>query len=146
METARLALPLLAVAQAQKEVTHNEALVLIDALVQPVIEAGPTMNIPPNPAVGQCWLVAAGVAGAWTGQENRLAIWTDGGWRFAPPHRAMQVTRSSDSARLWFDGTSWIAPDIVVSPTGGAVVDTESRAAISALITILAGLGWVNSP
>jgi len=33
--TPRLALPLLAVAQAQKEVTHNEALALLDLLVQP---------------------------------------------------------------------------------------------------------------
>ncbi|WP_312846581.1 hypothetical protein [Sphingopyxis sp. PET50] len=39
--TARLALPLLAMAQAQKEVTHNEALTLLDLLVQPVVEAGP---------------------------------------------------------------------------------------------------------
>ncbi|MBL0914169.1 MAG: response regulator, partial [Sphingopyxis sp.] len=31
--TARYSLPLLALAQAQKEVTHNEALVLLDAMM-----------------------------------------------------------------------------------------------------------------
>lgn len=32
-ETPRLGLPLMAAAQAQKHVTHNEALMLVDALV-----------------------------------------------------------------------------------------------------------------
>ena len=34
--TARLALPLLLSSQAQKHVTHNEALIALDALVQVV--------------------------------------------------------------------------------------------------------------
>ena len=33
LETRRCGLPLLAVSQAEKEITHNEALVLIDALL-----------------------------------------------------------------------------------------------------------------
>ena len=37
--TDRLLLPLLATAQAQKEVTHNEALTLVDLLLAPVVEA-----------------------------------------------------------------------------------------------------------
>src|SRR3546814_15984185 len=66
--TPRFALPLLAVAQAQKEVTHNEALTLLDALVHAAIEAGPLATPPASPAVGPCWIVDADATGAWTGE------------------------------------------------------------------------------
>ena len=46
LQTDRLSLPLLAVAQAQKEATHNEALVLIDALVQPVVVSVAPASVP----------------------------------------------------------------------------------------------------
>ena len=39
MTTSRLGLPTLAAAQAQKEMTHNEALTLLDVAVQPVVAA-----------------------------------------------------------------------------------------------------------
>src|SRR3546814_18076891 len=68
--TPRFSLPLLAVAQAQKEVTHNEALTLLDALVHAAIEAGPLATPPANPALGQCWLVDAAATGVWSGAET----------------------------------------------------------------------------
>src|SRR3546814_15636425 len=78
--TPRFSLPLLAVAQAQKEVTHNEALTLLDALVHAAIEAGPLATPPANPAIGQCWIVDAAATGVWSGSENAIAIWPTGGW------------------------------------------------------------------
>src|SRR3546814_7062671 len=83
--TARFQLPLLAAAQAQKEVTHNEALTLLDALVQPVVEAGPQNSPPLAPAVGQCWLVGAAPTAEWSEAAGTIALWTAGGWRFAAP-------------------------------------------------------------
>src|SRR3546814_3824403 len=68
--TPRFSLPLLAVAQAQKEVTHNEALTLLDALVHAAIEAGPLATPPANPALGQCWIVDAAATGVWSGAER----------------------------------------------------------------------------
>ena len=55
--TARLGLPLLATGQAGKEVTHNEALALIDlALGAGVAAIGPD-SPPAEPVVGQTWIV-----------------------------------------------------------------------------------------
>src|SRR3546814_1813404 len=72
--TARFQLPLLAAAQAQKEVTHNEALTLLDALVQPVVEAGPQNSPPLAPAVGQCWLVGAAPTAEWSEAAGTVAL------------------------------------------------------------------------
>ncbi len=69
--TPRFSLPLLATAQAQKELTHNEALLLIDALLHGTVEGGPVSDPPPAPAAGQCWLVGASPTGEWAGQARR---------------------------------------------------------------------------
>ena len=143
--TPRLALPLLAVAQAQKEVTHNEALTLIDALLHAAVEAGPVDAPPANPAEGQCWIVGTDPAGAWTGQEDAIAIYTGGGWRFAPPREGMRATRLADGVMLRFDGGLWAAPATIVAPSGGSTIDSEARSAISTLILHLAAQGLLIS-
>ena len=139
--TARFSLPLLATAQAQKEVTHNEALTLLDLLVQPVVEAGPLAVPPPAPGMGQGWIVGAGASGAWAGESDSLALWTAGGWRFIAPRAGMRTLRLSDGVWLRFDGALWVEPEEIVSPAGGATVDSEARAAIDTLILALIGHG-----
>lgn len=143
--TPRLGLPLLAVAQAQKEITHNEALTLLDALVHPAVEAGPIADPPADPAEGQSWIVGPAATGAWAGQAAAIALWTAGGWRFAPPRAGMAVTRLSDGARLRFDGAFWAEPGTIPAPAGGSTIDSEARSAISALILHLAAQGLLIS-
>lgn len=139
--TPRLALPLLAVAQAQKEVTHNEALTLLDALVHPMVEAGPVATPPTGARVGQCWIVDAKPVGEWDGQGNAIAIWTANGWRFASAHVGMRVTRLADGAQLRFDGDGWRAPGKIGAPVGGSTIDAEARTAIATLILHLTAQG-----
>ena len=62
--TARFALPVLKAGQAQKEVTHNEALARVDALLHPVVESMALAVPPPAPEPGRGWLVAAAPSGA----------------------------------------------------------------------------------
>lgn len=141
LATARFSLPLLAIAQAQKEVTHNEALTLLDALVAPSVEAGPQSDPPALPAVGQAWLVDDSPTGAWADAAGTIAFWTAGGWRFVAPRAGMAIARLSDNLCLRFDGSGWLVPAAVDSPSGGATIDEEARAAIRALISCLASHG-----
>src|SRR3546814_14471192 len=108
--TARFQLPLLAAAQAQKEVTHNEALTLLDALVQPVVEAGPQNSPPLAPAVGQCWLVGAAPTAEWSESAGTNATLTAGGWRFAAPFAGLPPLRRSRRAALLFEDRSVRGP------------------------------------
>ncbi|WP_428678817.1 DUF2793 domain-containing protein [Sphingopyxis sp.] len=145
METARFSLPLLAMAQAQKEVTHNEALTLLDALVHLAIEDGPIATPPATPDSGQCWLVAAGASGDWTGQADSIALWCDGGWRFVAPRAGTRAVRVSDGAVLRYRGGEWSGPEAVSTPAGGVTIDAEARVAISALILLLEAHGLLIS-
>ena len=84
--TPSLALPLLAAAQAQKHVTHNEALMLLDGLVQLAVLDKDLAAPPASPAEGDRYLIAsASPTGAWAGWAGRIARYQDGAWRSLIP-------------------------------------------------------------
>lgn len=82
--TPNLAMPYILPAQAQKHVTHNEALQIVDAVTQLSVEAI-DQNTPPETAVnGQVWAIGAAPTGVWAGQAGNLAIHAGNGWLFVP--------------------------------------------------------------
>lgn len=80
--TPLLDLPLIVANQAQKHITHNEALLMLDGLVQLAVESATRTTPPPNPAVGERHLVPTGATGEWAGHEGSIAAWRDGAWTF----------------------------------------------------------------
>ena len=159
--TSRHALPLLQPGQAQKEMWHNEALALADALLHPLAE-GEAVSPPADPAPGVCWLVAADATGAWAGQSGRLACWTSGGWRFAAPSEGMTVWRRDAALPARYTGAGWELGALdgavlriggvpvvgargaaIAGPAGGAVVDAEARAVLGAVLGALRSHGLI---
>jgi hypothetical protein len=160
--SARFDFPFLQPGQAQKELFHNEALALIDAVLHPVVEE--TLASPPlNPSPGQCWIVAEGGTGMWSGRENQLAAWTDGGWRFVRPATGMTVWDAATALPRQWDGAAWSDGRLrcagltvagvqivgerqpnVPSPSGGTIIDTEARAAVTAVIAALMSHGLIG--
>ena len=96
--TPRLSLPLLQAGQAQKEALHNEAITMIDAITCGLIETIDDNAPPPSPAPGQAWIVGPSPEGEWARQAHAVAMWTAGGWRFAPSP-ARHVVPSSHKRR-----------------------------------------------
>lgn len=135
--TPRLGLPLLAAAQAQKEMTHNEALVLADMAMQAVVESIGLTAPPATPALGRCWVVGTAPTGAWSGHAGAIAGWTAGGWRFVAPFEGLAVWSIGDRRIARRTTTAWVTGSSVVAPTGGSVIDTESRVAITAVLSVL---------
>jgi hypothetical protein len=120
-QTRHLALPMIAAAQAQKHVTHNEALVLLDRLVHlAVLDDDRTMP-PPSPMNGQAHLVAPGASGAFAGQSGRIAWFDDGVWRFLVPQPGWTVWVGSRQVQLVQDGTGWREP----APATNATLQVE---------------------
>lgn len=75
--------PLVAPQQNQPEITHNEALLLMQGAWGGVINAG--INTPPgSPVEGDAYIVGAAPTGAWAGRANRIAVRIGGSWRFLP--------------------------------------------------------------
>lgn len=141
--TATFALPLLMTAQAQKEITHNEALVLIDSLLVPMAESAGTDVPPETPQLGQCWLIGDNPTGAWNGQALSLACWTHGGWRFADMPVGAHVAVGPQ--RRWHRRTAagWQAPTEIAPVSGGSVIDAEARVQLNLVIAALSNAGII---
>jgi Protein of unknown function (DUF2793) len=106
--TPHLGLPLIAAAQAQKHVTHNEALFGLDALVHLAVRDRDLATPPAEPDDGDRYIVPVGAVGAWAGRADK-----------SPPGRtapgastrpvAVGLPTSSTRARCW-DGTAQPGP------------------------------------
>ncbi|WP_151720699.1 DUF2793 domain-containing protein [Gemmobacter serpentinus] len=102
-----LSLPYLLPAQAQKHVTHNEALERLDALAQLVVEGFGATTPPADPGVGQIWAVGGGAGGSWSGQGGKLALRVAGDWLFLAPREGWRAWgRAEAELRIW-RGSSW---------------------------------------
>jgi Protein of unknown function (DUF2793). len=102
--TPNIGMPYLMPAQAQKHVTHNEALQRLDAVTQLVLTAH--LSEPPeDPSEGQCFAVASGASGAWTGMDGWLTVWLDGTWHFIVPKPGWRAfLASEEEIRVFRDG------------------------------------------
>lgn len=106
--TPHLGLPLIAAAQAQKHVTHNEALGLLDALVQLACLDKDLSAPPPSPAEGDRYLVtAASPTGAWAGLSGQVVRFQDGVWTGAVPRPGWFAYVIDETDLYIFDGSAW---------------------------------------
>ena len=113
----KLGLPYLEMSQAQKEITHNEALLRLDALVQ--ARALERRDVPPgDPEEGDLYIVGAAPSGAWSDHEGKLAAWY-GGWVFLAPQPGWSLLEAASGRRLTFDGSAWQAVPPVQIPSLG---------------------------
>ena len=119
-ETAKLGLPLVAAAQAQKHVTVNESLTRLDALVQLSVSSVGATVPPGSPGEGACHAVGVGATGLWAGQDGKLAIFVNGGWVFTVPEAGWQGW--SGGTRVQFDGVEWVEGAGALSPNGAGFV------------------------
>lgn len=106
-ETSRLALPLIAPAQAQKHVTVNEALARLDALTQMVLTANATVP-PVAPVEGDIYLIGPGASDVWLGQDGKLALYLNNGWAFLVPAPGWRAWDGAAGVPVTFDGSDWV--------------------------------------
>lgn len=136
-ETPRLALPLLAAGQAQKHVTHNDALMRLDALVHLVVASRTQVTPPATPGETAAYIVPAGGAGVFADRQDQLAIFEDGGWSFLSPHPGWQAWVTDEAEHHVWTGTQWRRSQPVSSLGAelwgiNAAADTTTRLAVSA--------------
>lgn len=106
--TELLGLPYIMPSQAQKHVTHNEALRKLDALIQLAVESRGFTAPPAEPAPGERHIIAAEATGAWSGREGSIAAWLDDQWLFMAPNTGWLVWIEDEDKLLVFSGAGWI--------------------------------------
>lgn len=138
--TPRLSLPFIMPSQAQKHITHNEAIQTLDMLVQPSVESRVLAAPPSAPIEGEAWLVPSGATGAWAGHADEIAAFAAGAWRFLDPAPGWQVYDRAARTLLVFDAGAW-TPFAALGaglPKLGVNADADStnRLAVSAAASL----------
>ncbi|WP_283176240.1 DUF2793 domain-containing protein [Gemmobacter sp. 24YEA27] len=106
-----LGLPLILPAQAQKHVTHNEALLALDAVVQLAVLDRNRTAPPVTATPGDRHLVAGTATGLWVGQEGRIAVLTGTGWQFHAPQPGWRAWVLGEAREAVYDGLTWKTPN-----------------------------------
>lgn len=108
-QTPNLLLPYIVAAQAQKHVTHNEALKSLDAIVQLSVLDKDLSTPPASPSNGDRYIVAASPSGAWLGHPTKIAAFQDDSWSLYEPRNGWIAWVSDEELLYAFGGNGWTA-------------------------------------
>jgi len=146
--TAHLALPFIMAAQAQKHVTVNEALRLLDGIVQLAVINRDLSAPPASPADGARYIVATGATDVWEGWDGSVALWVDGAWMRLMPRTGWLVWIAAEGQLLVWNGSDW---DEVIKlqenlsaqmlGLGGATADSYNRLSVNTPAVLLNNAG-----
>lgn len=115
-------------AQAQKHVTHNEALQLLDALTQLVLAGVDQNQPPPSPVDGGCYGVGAAPVGDWTGQAGKIARRSGAGWQFISPQEGWAAWDLAEQATTIYQAGQWVSGGASTQNLAGLGIQTTSDA------------------
>lgn len=143
--TARLDLPLIQPSQAQKHVTHNEALQVLDGLVQAALEETGATTPPFEPVTGTLYAIGPNPTGDWADDANKLALRITEAWLFIDPQEGWRAWDKASGQFKVFDGTGWaeIMPNLDnLDGVGiGTTHDATNRLAVAAAASLFTHAG-----
>lgn len=134
----RLGLPYIQPAQAQKHVTHNEALQILDQVTQLVLARFEAETPPPEPVDGQSYALGAAPTGEWAGQGGMLAFRSEGAWLFLTPQEGWRAWGLEEAETRIYRLGGWAGVDRLGI---GTSADETNRLAVSGASTLLTHAG-----
>nr|WP_254447395.1 DUF2793 domain-containing protein [Ruegeria sp. HKCCA5426] len=140
-------MPFIQQSQAQKHVTHNEALRKLDVIVQLSVASAGAINPPPAPDQGEVHALGAAPTGDWAGQAGKLAAWLDNAWHFVSPVSGWRAWDENQSRLIVWDGSDWVDAPIATQNLKGigisATYDETNRLSVRSAASLLShdGLG-----
>lgn len=162
-DSVRWALPFLAAGQAQKEVTHNQAIAGVDRLLHLAVCSRSAPAPPATSLPGDTYIVGTNPAGVWPGSPAMLATFDGSGWITTEPQIGCLAWVIDEMQFIVFTSVGWsaggwpaqglrigertvlgAAPVAIAAPDGGTVVDTQCRLAFSGLIAALVAQGVIS--
>lgn len=140
--SARLDLPFIAPSQAQKHVTHNEAVQRLDLLVQMALDGFEATEPPTAPETGARYALGQGAMGAWAGQDGQIAVFLGEAWTFVAPQEGWIATaRGTADLRLYQEGAWQRFPKRIERLGIATDADALNRLSVAAGATLLSHAG-----
>lgn len=136
--TPNLAMPYLVTSQAQKEITHNDALNDMDFMAQTSVISNALSAPPASPSAGDTYIVATSPTGAWAGYAGYIAAYYSG-WKFKAPVTGWRVWVRNTGRVYYYTGSAWAAlvtPYLDATATWNPGTITTGSGATSSAITV----------
>jgi hypothetical protein len=152
--TPNLLLPFIQAAQAQKHITHNEALRLLDGLTQISVLDRNLAAPPGSPAEGARYIVASGATGLWAGWDGDVAFYAGGAWLRLPARTGWVVWVQNEARVVVRIGSVWTTLDDAmgllsqaasVNVAKGAMGSTTGMAVLEQTLSGLSGASVTSS-
>ncbi|MFC3073687.1 DUF2793 domain-containing protein [Shinella pollutisoli] len=144
-QTNLLNMPYILPSQAQKHVTHNEALRMLDAVLHLRVDGIGRDAPPESPEEGERHAVGDAPAGAFAGHAGEIAAFQDGAWAFFPPREGWLLWDAAGEALHVFHEGNWVeavpAPDRLQQLGIATDADGVNRLAVAAHATLLTHAG-----
>lgn len=111
MSTPNMGIPEMPQNSMQPSVPFNDAMQLIDALMQLAPQdkdlAAPPVTISAD--VGKTWIIPASPTGAWAGRATQVALCTGVGlWRYFTPKAGWRAFVQDEAADYRFVSGAWV--------------------------------------
>ena len=123
--TARFSLPFIMPAQAQKHLTHNEALRVLDLFLHLCIQDDTLITPPETAHENDAYIIPDGAIDEWSGRINQIAVFWDGAWQFFVPAAGWVAWIKTTQKVAVFDGNAWT----ISTTSGGAAVGPSGKSA-----------------
>jgi len=107
MTTPNFSITELAASQAQKYVTVNEALRVVDTAMNLVVIRSDNTAPPGSPSEGDKYIPLATATGAWVGQENNIAAFINSEWIFFTPAEGWRCYDQNTNELMIYSGSAW---------------------------------------
>lgn len=140
----RTGMPLMSAAQSQKHLTHNEALLRLDALLSLSVISASTSTPPSLPAAGDRYLLPSTPTGLWSEWPHHLALWIGGRWVIISPKNGWRVFVEDTRQDLIYHTAAWKPWSEVVSNLGnleklgiGTEADSINKLSVRSNATLL---------
>lgn len=131
--TTNLKLPLLIPNQSGKEITHNEALVIIDNILQNGVIDKDLTTPPENPNSNDIYIVGKNATGDWADKDKQIAFY-DNGWRFVEPREGFIFWVNDEDKLYTYNGSKWV--EAVASSGSGNTGGTSDVQELNDLLDV----------
>ena len=127
-----LSLPFLMPQQAQKHVTVNEALEVLDTVIQLSVVSMSEPEPLAGAVDGDRYIVPTGATGAFSGQDGQVAWREQGVWQFLTPQEGWTAWVGDAQQAVVLSAGGWTAPETAFQQLGvNAAPDAVNRLAVA---------------
>lgn len=107
MTTPNLKLPEITESQAQKHVTHNIALQMLDVFARSYLDDIFLVTPPVSPSEGDAYFVGGGATGDWSANIGKIAHWLNGQWYFYDAPTGWTAWVEAQNRFFQYRSTGW---------------------------------------